>query len=124
MKILVDMNLSPLWVEVFAKYGIESKHWSTVGNPRATDQFIMQWALEYGYIVFTNDLDFGALLAATQAQFPSVIQIRTQDLFPQSLEKIMIDALTRFQSELESGALVTIDLSRSKIRILPIISNS
>ncbi|ACB52562.1 hypothetical protein cce_3214 [Crocosphaera subtropica ATCC 51142] len=83
----------------------------------------MEWALDNNYIIFTNDLDFGALLAATQAQFPSVIQVRTQDLFPQSLETILIQSLTRFQSELESGALVTIDLSRSKIRILPIISN-
>nr|WP_243397426.1 DUF5615 family PIN-like protein [Crocosphaera subtropica] len=94
-----------------------------MGNPSATDKVIMEWALDNNYIIFTNDLDFGALLAATQAQFPSVIQVRTQDLFPQSLETILIQSLTRFQSELESGALVTIDLSRSKIRILPIISN-
>ena len=83
----------------------------------------MQWAKENNYIVFTNDLDFGTLLAATQAKFPSVIQVRTQDLFPQSLKKIIIQALTRFQSELEAGALITIDLSRSKVRILPIIPN-
>ncbi len=83
----------------------------------------MQWASDNNYIVFTNDLDFGALLAATQAQFPSVIQVRTQDLFPQSLETILIQSLNRFRSELEAGALMTIDISRSKIRILPIISN-
>jgi predicted nuclease of predicted toxin-antitoxin system len=27
----------------------------------------MNWALTNGYIVFTHDLDFGAILAATQA---------------------------------------------------------
>jgi predicted nuclease of predicted toxin-antitoxin system len=121
MKILIDMNLSPEWVKVFAKNGIEAKHWSSIGDKSATDKVIMEWALSNNFIVFTNDLDFGSLLAATQAQFPSVIQVRTQDLFPQNLEGIVIGALKRFQSELESGALVTIDISRSKVRILPII---
>lgn len=118
------MNLSPNWVDVFAKYGIVAKHWSTIGKPMASDKVIMEWALENNYIVFTNDLDFGALLAATQAQFPSVIQVRTQDLFPDSLETILIQSLNRFQSELESGALITLDLSRAKVRILPIRSNN
>ena len=46
MKILIDMNLSPDWVEVFANHNIQAKHWSTVGDPRATDKVIMQWALD------------------------------------------------------------------------------
>ncbi|MGB3266117.1 MAG: DUF5615 family PIN-like protein [Microcoleus sp.] len=76
MKILIDMNLSPEWTIVFTKYGIESLHWSTVGDPRATDRVIMEWARVNDYAVFTHDLDFGALLAATQADAPSVIQVR------------------------------------------------
>jgi len=123
MKILIDMNLSPEWVKTFANNEIEAKHWSNIGDKRATDEVIMQWALNNNYIVFTNDLDFGSLLAATQAQFPSVIQVRTQDLLARNLEGIVINALKRFQPELESGALVTIDISRSKVRILPIIQN-
>ncbi|MEQ8958340.1 MAG: hypothetical protein RLP02_10510, partial [Coleofasciculus sp. C2-GNP5-27] len=61
-------------------------------------------------------------LAATQAASPSVIQVRTQDILPTSIENIVIEALHRFESELESGALITIDLTRSRVRILPIIS--
>ncbi|MFB2921035.1 DUF5615 family PIN-like protein [Aerosakkonema funiforme] len=120
MKILIDMNLSPDWVQVFAKHGIESVHWSNIGDPRATDRVIMNWASTNGYVVFTNDLDFGILLAATQAEAPSVIQVRTQDLLPASIENIVIETLRRFESELESGALITIDLTRSRVRILPI----
>ena len=122
MKILIDMNLSPDWVQVFTKYNIESVHWSTVGDPRATDRVIMSWAKNNSYIVFTNDLDFGSLLAATQAESPSVLQIRTQDLLPASLENIVIEALRSLASELESGALITVDLTRYRVRILPIIS--
>lgn len=38
----------------------------------------MAWALTNDYIVFTHDLDFGTLLAITQADAPSVIQVRSQ----------------------------------------------
>jgi predicted nuclease of predicted toxin-antitoxin system len=32
MKILIDMNLSPDWVNYFAASGIEAIHWSRVGS--------------------------------------------------------------------------------------------
>ena len=66
MKILIDMNLPPRWAKVFAGAGWEALHWSQVGAPTASDREIMAWARENGYIVFTHDLDFSALLAATQ----------------------------------------------------------
>lgn len=90
MKILIDMNLSPDWVAVFAKYLIDSVHWLNVGDPAATDQIIMDWANTNGHIVFTHDLDFGILLATTQAKAPSVIQVRTQDILPATLENLVI----------------------------------
>lgn len=34
MKILVDMNLTPEWVQFFATEGIESRHWSTSARIR------------------------------------------------------------------------------------------
>ncbi|MCG6971428.1 MAG: DUF5615 family PIN-like protein [Gammaproteobacteria bacterium] len=57
--------------------GFYAVHWSDVGDPRASDKEIMEWSDEYGYIVFTHDLDFTTLLIATQAKGPSVIQLRT-----------------------------------------------
>ncbi|GAB4301077.1 MAG: hypothetical protein Fur0025_41120 [Oscillatoriaceae cyanobacterium] len=101
MKILIDMNISPTWVQVFARYDIEAIHWSTVGDPRATDRAIMNWASANGYVVFTNDLDFGALLAALSAEAPSVIQVRNQDILPDQIETILIETLRRFESQLE-----------------------
>ena len=32
MKLLIDMNLSPDWVEVLAAERIDAIHWSKVGN--------------------------------------------------------------------------------------------
>ncbi|MCX6348149.1 MAG: DUF5615 family PIN-like protein, partial [Candidatus Aureabacteria bacterium] len=47
-------------------------HWSSVGSPRAKDREILTWAREQRQVVFTHDLDFGAILAATDADSPSV----------------------------------------------------
>ena len=124
MKILVDMNLSPDWVEVFARHGLNAVHWSTIGDPRAEDPVLMQWARENDYIVFTHDLDFGTVLALTQAESPSVIQVRTQDVTPHYLEMMVIDALKKYESLLELGALIVLDESKSRVRILPLAKKS
>jgi predicted nuclease of predicted toxin-antitoxin system len=122
MKILIDMNLSPDWVVVFDRYNLEAIHWSNIGDPRELDVVIMEWARNNGYVVFTHDLDFGSLLATTGAETPSVIQVRTQDVLPASIENIVVSALNQFASELDSGALVTVDQAQSRVRILPIRS--
>lgn len=119
MKILIDMNLSPGWVRILESAGWESVHWSTVGDIHATDDAIMSWARENGYIVFTHDLDFGVLLALTRAESPSVIQVRTQDVFPQILGDRLVKILREHQSVLEEGALLTVDEAKSRVRILP-----
>ena len=56
-----------------ATKGIEAVHWTAVGDPRAPDDELLRYAREHGYVVFTHDLDFGALLALTRAHSPSVI---------------------------------------------------
>ena len=120
MKILIDMNLSPQWVEEFQRHGWKSLHWSAVGDPRAADTEIMSWARENDYVVFTHDLDFGALLALTHAEGPSVIQVRTQDVMPHNLGNRLINVLEQNESVLTKGALIVIDESKSRVRILPL----
>src|SRR5208282_2021541 len=82
VKILIDMNLSPSWILVFREQNWEAHHWSSVGNPAATDSEILDWAKKNGYVVFTHDLDFGALLASRPHPAPSVIQLRGQETSP------------------------------------------
>jgi len=120
MKILIDMNLSPEWVPVLEAEGWSAKHWSHIGNPKAEDKEIFAWAATNDYIVFTHDLDFGAILAATGANRPSVFQVRVQDVLPEAIASHVVAAFVRFREELLNGAIVTLDLNRSKVRILPI----
>lgn len=124
MRILIDMNLVPAWVEVFQRQGWAAVHWSTIGDPRASDQAIMTWAHANGYVVFTHDLDFGTLLAVSEAEGPSVIQVRTQDVMPSHLEEMVTATIRAYEAILDAGALITIDEARARIRILPISHKS
>lgn len=120
IRLLIDMNLSPQWIEAFKRNGWQAVHWSAVGDPRATDRAIMDWARTNRYVVFTHDLDFGALLAVTRAQEPSVIQIRAQDVLPKHLEAVVVKAMKQYETLLEAGALITVNEDTSRARILPL----
>lgn len=115
----MDMNLSPAWVSVLAHGGHQAVHWSAVGAHGAKDCEILLWARRRRCVVFTHDLDFGALLAATKAKAPSVLQVRTPDPSPGHCGEMVLDVLRRHREALAAGALLTVDEARSRIRLLP-----
>lgn len=120
MKLLVDMNLSPRWVGLLADAGIEAVHWSRIGAKNAPDSEIMIHAGANGYVVLTHDLDFGAILAASHDEKPSVVQIRADDVSPDVIGRQVVVALRQMASELEEGALLTVDPNRTRLRVLPL----
>ena len=120
MKFLIDMNLSPRWCSILQVEGWNSVHWSNVGRASASDHEILQWALNEQRIVLTHDLDFGALLAATQATGPSVVQVRTQDVRPLTLSRLLIPLLRQYGNQLDAGALLIVDEARARLRLLPL----
>lgn len=118
--ILIDMNLSPQWLSLFSQNGIEAKHWSGVGMPNASDLEIAEWARAHQYIIFTHDLDFGTMLALSQEKGPSIIQVRGQDILSDSLKEILINVILKYETELLKGALLVLDETRSRVKLLPI----
>lgn len=119
MSILIDMNLSPIWVDYFKKHGIVAIHWSEIGAQDAPDEIIFEFAQLNNHIIFTNDLDFGAILAAANADKPSVFQVRTQDLTPESIGQKVLQCLSQFNGQLHAGCMLTLDSAKSKVRLLP-----
>jgi len=81
----------------------------------------MAFAKLNGFVVLTQDLDFGEILAATQGEKPSVVQIRSEDLDTNIIGGAVIAALRQLAIELELGALVTIDPNRTRLRMLPLL---
>lgn len=114
------MNLSPDWREILQAQGHEAVHWSKVGDPKAPDEEVMAYAAQGGYVVFTHDLAFSAMLAATRARAPSVIQVRAQDTLSAQFRDLVLGSLRRFEAQLESGAIVVIEQFRARARVLPL----
>ena len=120
VQLVIDMNLSVEWVTELAQHGWSAVHWSTVGDPCAEDSVIMAWALTNGRGVFTHDLDFGTMLALTHAIGPSVLQVRGQSVLPEDIGPIVIAALRQHDAALASGAVVVVDVKKSRVRVLPL----
>jgi predicted nuclease of predicted toxin-antitoxin system len=79
----------------------------------------MAWALAHGQVVFTHELDFGAMLALTHATGPSVFQVRGQNVLPEDIGPMVIAALRQHEAALAAGALVVVDARKSRVRVLP-----
>jgi predicted nuclease of predicted toxin-antitoxin system len=116
----IDTNLSPKWVSALEQSGFEAKHWLTIGPAYAGDPEIMAYAKEHGFVVLTNDLDFGSILAATGGNAPSVVQLRTDDCRVRSIADLVMRSIKQAEDQLAKGALVTIETTKLRITSLPI----
>lgn len=67
-------------------------------------------------------------MTSTSAQFsrphaeakPSVVQIRSDDLNPDVIGAQVISAARQLEVQLQSGALVSVEPHRTKVRLLPL----
>ncbi|MEO7220998.1 MAG: DUF5615 family PIN-like protein [Devosia sp.] len=120
MKFLLDVNMSPLWVEFLGSAGYQAVHWTSIGDARARDEEIAAYASTNEFVVFTRDLDFGTLLAATGARRPSVILLRGEAQLPNRIGLKVIRILQLAADALKTGALVSTDVATTRLVILPI----
>ena len=107
-------------MKVLEKAGHTASHWSTIGSLNAPDREVLLWAEANGYLLFTHDLDFGVILAATEAEGPSVIQIRAQDISPDHAKNLVLNIINQFAETLLQGALISLDEEKSRVRLLPL----
>jgi predicted nuclease of predicted toxin-antitoxin system len=71
-------------------------------------------------ILLTQDLDFSAILAATGARTPSVVQVRAENLDPNVIAPAVVRALKQLAGELAASALVSVDPGRTRLTVLPL----
>ena len=118
MNFLVDMNLSPRWAVFLKQAGFTAI--SKIGSPTASDRELMAWASQRDHIVLTADLDFAAILAATERRRPSVILVRSDVLTPEALGGTVLTAIQTATQELIAGAIISVDAERARLRVLPL----
>lgn len=121
MKVLLDMNMSPEWVDALRAEVIDAVHWTTVGDWRADDDEVVRWAATNGYTILTKDLDFGAILRALSMEQPSVVLLRSRNGRPHRQANDVVAVIKHFRTELEAGVLLVVDPDSHRIRKLPLV---
>lgn len=123
MRFLVDMGISPKTVDYLQRLGHDARHLHAEGLDRLPDSDILKKAREERRVLLTHDLDFGELIAASEASTPSIVIFRLQEMRPTQVNRYLHGVLLRHQSELEHGAVVSVSEGQIRIRTLPIIAN-
>ncbi len=120
MRFLIDENMSRKWVSELRTHGYKADHWLEVGQKAAPDHVIFEYARKHKSIVLTCDLDFADILAASGSKAPSVLQLRPGKMRPEILVSAVVAAIKKHGRLLQAGALLTIDLKKSRARALPL----
>ena len=68
----------------------------------------------------THDLDFPRMLALARLTGPSVILLRAQDVHPAQWLETIAAVFRDHAAALNAGAIVSVDETRSRVRILPL----
>src|SRR5271165_4704887 len=123
MRVLIDSNLTPHWVEFLKSVDIDAVHWWSVGKGDAPDAELLDWAIEQDAAILTSDCDFSQMLALRKLLRPSVIYLRTAERNPIGPGERVIAACKTIAAESNNGLIVTIDDRGSRQRALPIQSN-
>lgn len=120
MKFLADMGISQTTVHWLKEQGFEVVHIRDINMHRSLDSEILAKAKKDNRIVLTCDLDFGALLATSGESYPSVVIFRLEDETPSNMSKRLKQVLAESSETLQSGAIITVEEARHRVRVLPI----
>jgi predicted nuclease of predicted toxin-antitoxin system len=123
MKLLLDQGLPRSAAALLCQMGIDTVHVGDLGQSGADDAAILQLGRDSDLVIVTLDADFHTLLALSAAATPSVIRIRIEGLRADGLAKLLQMVLAQCAADLQQGAAVTVEISRIRIRHLPIIAS-
>lgn len=118
MKFLLDANLSPRTATHLRLTGFDVEHLRDRGIQTAEDVVVLRFAREHGFVLISEDTDFGELLARERASAPSFVPLRPQT--PDEYAVLLADNLPGVHDELAQGAIVVIARDRLRVRTLPL----
>jgi predicted nuclease of predicted toxin-antitoxin system len=120
VKFLLDMGLARHTAVTLRSAGHDAIHLRDQGLQRLEDYQIIAKAQREDRVILTHDLDFGQIIALSQASLPSVITFRLADMRPDQVNRRLDEVLARFAESLEQGALVSVSDHGIRVRLLPI----
>ena len=120
LRYLVDECLSPRLCALLIDAGHDAVHVGDRGLLGAPDDAVIRAALAESRTVVSADTDFGELLAASGAPYPSVVLFRRQSRIAETQAQVLLDNLLDVQSDLDAGAVVVLAQDRLRVRRLPL----
>jgi predicted nuclease of predicted toxin-antitoxin system len=120
MRFLADMGISQGVVDWLCEAGHDAKHLRTEGLQRMPDDQIFAKASKENRIVLTWDLDFGEIVALLAGKQASVILFRLHNTRTANVIKRLQRVLEESEKPLADGAIVVVEDSRHRVRLLPI----
>lgn len=83
-------------------------------DPRASDETILNLALQEARVLVTEDKDFGELIFVHRLPHPAII--RFVEMQVEDQVAAMQELLTRYSAELEARALIVVTRGRVRLR--------
>ena len=117
MKLLADLNIAPRTVSFLRAEGHDVERASEASG---TDAAIVELARRQGCAVLTQDLDFSAIVALSGRTDPSVISLRLASSRVEDVNARLAAVLPVIARDVAAGAIVTVEDSRVRSRLLPI----
>lgn len=120
MKVLLDMPVSALLLDVLEAHGHEGVHAYQIGKDRASDTELLEIARREGRIVITADLDFPRLLALSAADGPGMILFRGGNYSDREMCGLLDRVLLMVSPEVIQSSICVVDRRRVRITRLPL----
>ncbi len=113
MKFLVDSCISRFAVDALREAGYDVL-WLPEAGEDPGDEVIIRKAFDEGYVLVTADKDFGELIFLKGRDSPSII--RLVNIPAREQGKILIHVVRKYESDIRSKALITVERFRVRIR--------
>lgn len=120
MRFLADMGLGMAVVAWLRSEGHDAVHLRELELHRLSDRDIFAKAIEEERIVLTFDLDFSEIAALNPGKSASVVVFRLGNARVANVIARLKAVLRDSSKSLESGAIVTVEEFRHRVRQLPI----
>lgn len=120
MRFLADMGVDVRIVDWLRRQGHDTTHARDEGLYRAPDGDIFAKAAAEGRVVLTFDLDFGEIAALTVGRKASVVLFRLHNTRTPHVIGRLAAVLGDCADVLRRGAVVLVEESRHRVRLMPI----
>jgi predicted nuclease of predicted toxin-antitoxin system len=120
MRFLLDMGASVATAMYLRNIGHDAVHLRDRGLQAIPDEEVIALANAEARVIVTFDLGFSRTLALTRNAGPSIVLFRLEKYSTSDINHRLALIVERHMEPLRSGAIVTVDPGRVRVRLLPI----